>query len=49
MTNQYLVHLVLTTDKTITYEQVEELASYLEVQLDDGTNVRAEVTYSEQI
>ena len=49
MDNQYLVHLVVTTDKPITYSDVETLASYLEVQLDNGANVRAEVTYSEQI
>lgn len=49
MDNQYLVHMVITTDKPITYEQVEELAGYLQLSLNDGTNVRAEVTYSEQI
>lgn len=45
----YLAHMVITTDKPVTREQIEELAGYLQLTLDDGTNVRAEVTNTKRI
>ena len=47
--HQYLVHVNVLTDGELTDEQIEELFSYLELQMENGTNVRAEVAYQEQI
>ena len=47
--HQYLVHVNIITDGELTDEQIEELFSYLELQMENGTNVRAEVAYHEQI
>lgn len=49
MNSGYLVHVNIITDKPISKEQLEELFCYLEITLEDGTNVRAEVAHSEQI
>lgn len=49
MDKVYLVHVNVVADGALTDEQIEELFSYLEVQMDNGTNVRAEVTHHEQI
>lgn len=46
---KYLTHVLVSADSPLTEEQIEELFCYLELQLEDGTNVRAEVTFIEQI
>lgn len=45
----YLVHVNVISDKELTKEELEELFYYLELQTENGANVRAEVAYSEQI
>lgn len=49
MNSEYLVHVIVHADNELTDEQIEELFSYLEIQLQNGTNVRAEVSYHEQV
>lgn len=47
--NKELVHVIVTSDRPLTDDEVDELFCYLELQLEDGTNVRVEVTYHEPI
>lgn len=49
MDKVYHVHVNVVADGELTDAQIEELFSYLEVQMDNGTNVRAEVIAHEQI
>lgn len=49
MDHNYLVHVNVISDKPLTTEEIEELFCYLELQTENGANVRAEVAHSEQI
>jgi hypothetical protein len=49
MNTTYLVHVVVKADNDLTDQEIDELFCYLELQLASGTNVRAEVSYHEQI